>query len=360
MRTRPFWKTLAAFILAFTVAIPASLAAGPLLDSGQALDSEKPYENAQVITDVFSTTAVYGKLRGEIPIDIYKFVADRDGEQTISLLTLKEEQGEGSEPILILMDPTDATEPRELGLPLPSEEYHSAPIAQDTTGRTSSEPTLLQSYVVSAEQRIALTKDKTYYLIVLDPGRQAERYVVKFGDAKVWNAGNFFTNLGTWFKIKTDSFAGESPFYFSPTVLGLLFLFLGLFASFGIWLVQQVFSLGANRSKSSAYLLVKMQPFSRIVTWSALWLVVLGSYIYFTRVSWFGLPFAALISFIPALATQLIETFVLNPQLRSIEVAKREAEIPLALRKKLFIAFVINTLSFAATITFLSMYFAKA
>lgn len=359
MRTRPFWTAAVAIVAALGVGASATLAAGPILDTGSQLDAEKPYENAQVITDVFSNTAVYGKLRGEIPIDIYKFVPDRDGEQTISLFTVREEVGEGSDPILILMDPTDATETRELGLPLPAENYHSALIAQETTGRRSSEPFLLQSYVVSAEQRIALQKDQEYYLIVLDPGRQAERYVVKFGDEKVWGAGDFFGKMGTWFKIKTDSFAGETPFYFTPSVLGILFLMLGLVASFGMWLVLQVFVIGAHRSKSAAYLLVKLQPFSRIVTWSGLWLILLGSYIYFSRTTWFGLPFAAILSFIPAIITQLVETFSLNPQLQKIDVVKREAVIPLTLRKKLFVAFVINTLSFAAMITFLSMYFAK-
>jgi hypothetical protein len=346
-------------MLTLGFSVTSAFAAGPSLDAGKALDAEKPYENAQVISDVFSTTAVYGKLTGEIPIDIYKFTPDRDGEQTISLYTLKEESGPSSEPLLIIMDPTDATEAKELGLPLPSDEYHSATIAQDTTGRTTSEPVLLQSYVVSAEQRITLAKDKAYFLIVLDPGRLATHYVVKFGDEKVWGVGTFFKEFGTWSKIKTDSFAGSSPFYFNPSVLGILFLLLGLVASFGMWIVLQVFSLGANRSKSAAYLLVKLQPFSRIVTWAGLWFVLLGSYIYFSRTSWFGLPFAAIACFITSFITQLVETFVLNPQLRKLDIAKREAEIPLPLRKKLFVAFVINTLSFAATITFLSMYFVK-
>ncbi|CAN5163845.1 hypothetical protein BH11PAT4_BH11PAT4_5030 [soil metagenome] len=359
MPKRPVWTAAVALLLTLGFGVAPTLAAGPSLDSGKALDAEKPYENAQVISDVFSTTAVYGKLLGDIPIDIYKFVPDRDGDQTISLYTLKEETGPSSEPLLILMDPTDATEAKELGLPLPSDAYHSATIAQDVTGRTISEPLLLQSFVVSAEQRIALKKDKEYFLIVLDPGRVATHYAVKFGDAKVWGAGTIFTDFGTWFKLKTDSFASTSPFYFNPSVLGVLFLLLGLMASFGMWLVLQIFTLGANRSKSAAYLLIKLQPFSRIVTWSALWLVLLGSYIYFSRTSWFGLPFAAIACFIPSFITQLVETFVLNPQLRKIDVAKREAEIPLTLRKKLFVAFVINTLSFAATITFLSMYFVK-
>lgn len=359
MRNRPLWTAAVALLASLVFGASPILASGPILDSGKQLESEKPYETAQVIQDVFSNTAVYGKLVGDIPIDIYKFVPDRDGEQTISLLTVKQQVSANSDPILILMDPTDATESRELGLPLPNDTYHSALIAQDTTGRSMSEPLLLQSYTVAAEQRINLKKDKEYYLIALDPGRQAVHYVIKFGDAKSWGAKTFFSNFGTWFKVKTDSFAGTTPFYFNPSVLGILLLMLGLAATFGMWLVLQVFSLGANRSKSAAYLLVKLQPFSRIVTWVGLWFVLIGSYIYFSRTSWFGIPFAAIACFIPTFITQLVETFVLNPQLQKIDVAKREAVIPLTLRKKLFVAFVINTLSFAATITFLSMYFAK-
>lgn len=351
--------TILATFLSLTIGISVA-AARPSLDSGAQLDGNKPYETAQQITDVFGNTAVYGKLSGDIPIDIYTFTPDRDGEQTIGLLTIKDEVVNGSDPILILMDPTDATEPRELGLPVPTTgDYHSALIAQETTGRKFSEPLLFQSYLVSAEQRIALQKDKTYYLVVLDPGRQAERYVVKFGDSKVWGGGTFFSNTGTWFKIKTDSFAGANPFTGSVSLVGMLFLLLGIMASFGIWLILQVFSLGANRSKSSAYLLVKLQPFSRIITWVSLWFVVVGGYIYFTKNATFGLPFLAILSFIPVLITQLVETFTLNPQLRAVDVAKREAEIPLPLRKKLFVAFVINTLGYAATIAFLCMYFVQ-
>lgn len=361
MRTRHLPALLASFALLFMILVaPVAQAATPLLDTGSLLDNEDPYGNVPEIKNVFGDAAVYGKLSKDTPVDIYKFTPDRDGDQSISLLVMGEEIVGKSEPVLIMMDPTSNNQGKNLGLPAPSADYQQVLLKEETnTSRTFTEPALFQQYRVFVDQRVSLTKDKTYYLIVFDQAQIAQHYTIYFGDTKNWGFTDLFKNAGSWWKLKLDIYGGSSPYAFNPTVLGHVLFGLGFAVLLGFWIVQQIFSLRANRSKSAAYLLVKLQPFSRIAIWVSLWLVVIGAYVMFTKVTWAGMPFVMVIAFLPALVSLLVETIVLSPQIAKAEVSKKEAVIDLPLRKKLFACFVVTALSLATTLVYASMFFTK-
>lgn len=361
---------LPVFLLVVTAFAPAVLAGNPYVDKGNEIDVASPYDEAKVqdIGDVFEDRAVYGKLEGETPVDIYSFVASKDGEQSVSLLVQKEEKNDASEPILVLIDPTDATTPQEFNLPLPGDEYHTSLItqllpsdrAEEAVGTAAeysyNEPVLMEQYLAVAEQRVTFTKDKKYYLMVLDPGRQVEHYAIRFGTGKTWSAEDFFKHFGSWFQLKTDTYGATTPFNFGPAAVGFFLLLLGLITLMGTWVIQQLFSLSANKSKTAAYLLVKLQPYTTVFTWAGLWFVALGGYMHFARNSWSGLPFIIALLFLPILIISLIDTFILSPQLKQVEVGRKEAVIPVELRKKLFVSFVLNALSQVAFLVFLTMY----
>lgn len=348
-------RTLRSLLLSFLalvlVGVSVAQAAAPQLDSGVTLNVEDIYKDAQVVTDVFSDTGVYGKLTS--PADVYKFTADKDGDQTFSLLGLG--ASASAQPYLILVDPTGATQTRELGIPVPSDQYHTAVMEQVAGEQFYNEPALFEKYNLYAKQRVSLKKDTTYYILVFDPTRELSNYVVRFGDGKVWSGGEVFRYIGTWFKVKSGAFAGTSPFHFKPSTFGALLFLLALGLLVGMWIIEETFSFLANRAKMAGYILIKMQKFSRIFTWIALWFIALGGYIYFNAIGWAGLPFVLTILFIPLVAVFLVRTLVFAPKLMALEVSKQEAVIPVPLRKSLYVMFVLGLLTIGSFVTIYTM-----
>lgn len=345
----------------FTLAMPATAQAATVrLDSGAEFSLQDTFAHAQAIPDVYDAQAVYGKLEGANDLDIYTFTPSKDGSQIFDLLVRPQENSGDAQPLLIFYDPTTNTEARPLGLPVPNDTYHTTIVQQlNDQERSYNEPGLFAQYTVVAEQTIKLNKDKVYYFVAYDPSHKVKHYAIKMGDGKVWTAGTVFRHFGTWLRLKSDMYAQTSPFHFTILTFSLLLFFLGFLVLGGFWIIQETFALLANRSKAAAFLLIKMQSFSRYSIWGALWFMALGGYIYFAKVGWFGIPFVMGLVFIPIVLTQLYSTIFLSRELVALEVSKREAVIELPLRRKLLINFSIALLSIGAFITMLSMYFSS-
>lgn len=346
-------------ILGSLVATPA-FAGTPNLDSGIQLDTNQPYATAQDAGEAFDNHAVYGKLQGDTPVDIYRFHASRDGAQTISLMTLAVgEQTENIAPALILLDPTSETTAQQLGIPVPSDAYHSVLLKQSTDGKTVTERWLFTKYHVQSEQTLNLKKDTDYYLVVLDSNRVVNHYAIRFGDNQSWTAKDVFTHIGSWFRILTDNYAQTSPFKVTgAAVWGFLILFLGLAALMGTFIVEQILSLMANRKKTAGYLLIKLQPFSRVIIWVALWFMFVGGILFFQKSGLLGIPFVITILFILTLIAFLFQTLSLTPKLMKVEVTKQEAAIPLRLRKAWFFTSLAELLTLLPIIVLLAIFFA--
>jgi hypothetical protein len=347
-------RTLRNLLLAVTALFLTGSAvaqAAPQFDTGSQINLEDVYSSSMEVKDVLKDGGVLGKLTGAA--DVYKFVADQDGDQTLSLV------GKGSstaQPFLVLVDPTDATESKDLGIPLPGDGYHTALITPTEGLQTYYEPTLFEKFNLYAQQRVKLQKDKAYYLIVFDPAQQMRYYGIRFGDGKIWKASDFFTHFGSWVRFKTDSYAGTSPFHFSASTFGSILFFLALSLLVGIWIIEESFSFMANRSKMAGYILIKMQNFSRIFIWIALWFVGLGGYIYFDNSTWAGIPFLLGVIYFLIAAVFLTRTFGLSRKLMALEVSKQEATIPLALRKQHYIMFVLSLVTVGSFLLFLTMH----
>ncbi|MCC2631834.1 MAG: hypothetical protein K0S20_533 [Patescibacteria group bacterium] len=329
----------------------------PQLDNGTLISQEDPYSSSSVqeVSNLFESHAVYGRLSTESTVDIYKVTADKDGEQTVRLMT----RGAASQPALILMDPTDATAPEELNIPLPAPEYHPVLVKALETPKDHRETFLGQSFKVGSEQKFAFQKDKTYYLIVLDPYAQPGSYALAFGDGKAWELKDVFTSFGTWFKLQTDTYSGISPFSFTSALVPLVLFLLGLSLILGLFVIYHGLSFMANRSKAAGYLLVKLQKFDKIANWVALWFTAIGGYIYFDKKGWVGIPFVMVLVFIALIAAVLVRTLRVSPQVEELEVTKKEATIPLTLRKKLVASFVVELVAIGAILTLLSLYLYK-
>lgn len=354
---RRFTAVLGVLITSLTLAAPVH-AGKPQLDSGQELVLAKPYDTAQVVSDVYGNHAVYGKLLGTTPIDIYTFTPSKDGEQNFDLLVNPQENTADAQPLLILLDPTTATEPATLGLPTPGDAYHTAIITQLLDQQRSyNEPGLFTQYTLVSEQSVKLQKGTKYYLVVIDPSRKVVHYSLKFGSGKAWGAKDVFASFGSWVRIKADTYAGTSPFKFSILTLGLLLFWIGILATIGFWAVNETFALISNRSKSAAYLLIKMQAFTPYTIWVALWFVAFGGYIYFSKVGWFGLPFIMGAIFILMVAALLYETIFLKRQIVQLEVSKREATVPQDVRRNMWIGFGLSLVTVGGFLTMLTMYF---
>lgn len=351
------FRTFLAFVLALAF-VPTALAARPYVDTGDGLTPEdaNPYEKAQLIPgSPFEEKGVYGKLRGDVPVDLYKFTADRDGDVLLSLMVFKKEYERGSDPVLVLVDPNENPAARDLGFPLPDENYSTVLLTPLEEPRSYNEPALFEEYLLVTEQTVSVKEGQTYYLIVLDQYNAVERYAVKFGTEKAWSAGDIFTSFGSWFALKTDSYGGGNPFTFGPRNLGYLLFIFGLATLLGSWLVQTVFFVGSLKSKAMGHLLVKFQPFERIMIWVGLWFTALGGYLTFAGSSWSGIPFVLGALFLPLAAFQLVETFVLAPKVMKLEVAKREAVVPQELRTKLWITYGGTAAFLIAFLIFMSM-----
>ena len=336
-----------------------ALAAAPTLSTGAQLDTASPYGSAQPVSNVFASKGIYGKLQGTVPFDLYKLTADHDGEQTFTVL-LPKGQPATSALAAVFVDPTSATQGTELGLPTPSASYHTSVLTQSSTAQTVTDRVLLQQYRVVAQQRIALKKDTTYYLWVLDPQRQSTRYAVTLGTGPAWTVKDFFSSFGAWWRLETDTYAGSSPFKAAAGQLGLGILMLGLLMLAGTFLIQQLFALRSNRSNAAGFLLIKLQPYSRVIIWVALWLLAIGGYIFFNTAGWIGIPFVLLLLFLLLLIAFLYETLAVSPRVAALEIVKDEAALPLSVRKAWFFTGFVEALLLLAAIVLLGMYLASS
>lgn len=349
-----------AFILLVTATAGVAKAGQPLFDKGSELNTEKPYDNAQVLSDIYQSSEIYGKLEGATPIDIYSFSPNKDGKQNISLLVPKNGQSSAqSQPILILVDPTKATEADQLNLPAPDDTYHFALIKNAASGAIFNEPFLFQQYSLVADQKLDLQKGKKYYLIVLDPYRMTNNYAIKIGNSSVWGFADIFKHFSSWFKVKTNNYSGTSPFNFSVNTLGFILFLLGLMLLFGITAVQETFSFLANKSKAAGYVLVKLQPYSKVMIWISVWFTAMGGYIFFDRLGWNGIPFVLGLIFVINIINNLFITFKLSPKLAELEITKKEAAIPLEMRKKWFFSSMVNLITLLGFLVYLALYLNK-
>ncbi len=331
-------------------------AAAPQFDNGNTIDLNNIYSNAQPLTNLFEDTGVYGKLAASSTADVFKVVPDKDGDQTLSLAG--KASSSTAQPFLVLVDQTTGTSAKELGIPVPDASYHTSLISAVDGTPTYAEPATFDSYNLYAQQRVSFTKGKTYYLIVFDPTHQLSRYIVRFGDGKVWHASDVFRHIGAWMRVKADNYGGSSPFKFTPSTFGALLYYLAFAVLLGIWLVETIFAFIANRSKMAGFILIKLQKFSRIITWVSLWFVALGGYIYFDAIGWPGIPFVLALIFIPLLAVFLVRTLVFSPKLMRLEVSKQEAVIPMNIQKWMYVMFVLSLVTIGAFLTLTVMLFA--
>jgi hypothetical protein len=333
-----------------------ALAAAPQFNSPAELNQAKPYSGAVKITDVFASKTVYGKLQGTTPVDIFSIVPDKDGTQQITLMGRKEKNG--GQVALIFIDPTAATKPENLQLQMPSKEYHPSVLKQIEVTKTYREQFLSQDFNVYAQQSIALKKDITYYMVVVnaDPSNPALHYAIKLGDTQTIQPSDVALHPISWLKLQSDVYGKATPFIFTIQSFGVLLLMLGLVVLGGILLIQDTFSFLANRSKAAGYLLIKLQPFSRIFIWIALWFMIIGGYMYFDRLGWVGIPFVLALLFIVIVANMLYQTLDISPKVSRLEVTKQEATIPFSLRKRYFLSSLVSLFSVGAFITYLSMY----
>jgi hypothetical protein len=350
---------ISSFVGVLTVSLlaPGIAAAAIQRDSGAALNVDAPYAENQEITDLRTGSAFYGKLKGQPAVDIIKVRVTEDIEQDISLLVRADELVDDSSPTLLLVDKTDGTEPSEIRIPVPSEDYHVAAVKAVEGTIVHTEPFLLQQYRKAADQKIKFIKDTDYYFVVLDAGQTSRitSYVIRFGNEQTWTAGRFFGSFGSWFAVKSDIFGGNNPFSFSVELFGLMLFVLSLVALIGLFVVQSVFDFSAGKSKAAAFLSIKLQPFARWITWIGLWFMLMGGYIYAAQASWTGLIFALTFPVVVAVILNLVQSLKVAPALMRVEVAKAEANIPTKLRRNQFIVFVLMTLNYVALLGLLAM-----
>ncbi|HSI20994.1 MAG TPA: hypothetical protein VLA04_04850 [Verrucomicrobiae bacterium] len=348
-------RTIRTFLLgllaAASVGTTAALAVAPQFDTVKDINLEDIYSAPQEITNVFEETGVYGKL--DSYADVYKFTASQDGEQTIALMGVASSK---AQPYLVLLDPTDVTEARELGIPVPGEGYHTSLVKPVEGLKVYNETLLFQKYNLYAEERIKLQKDKTYYLIVFDAASEMKRYTIRFGDGKVWSGGDLFLHFGSWLKVKADSYGGTSPFDFTPATFGSILFFLSFAILLGMWVIESTFAFLAAKTKMAGYLLIKLQYYGRIFTWIGLWFMAIGGYIYFGAAGWPGIPFILAIVFILMAAVFITRSFVLSPKLMAIEVTKQEAAIPKKLQKLNYLFFVLSVITVGSFLTLLTVH----
>ena len=330
-------------------------AAAPTLSSGVTLDRQSPYKTAQTITNVFANKGVYGKLQGDLPFDLYRFTADHTGSQSISLL-LPANQPKEAQLAAVLVDPTNATKPEQLGLPTPDATYHLSLIQGSLSTPTVTDRALFQQYRLISQSHVQLEGGKTYYLWVIDPSRQATRYVIKLGDGATWSASDLFLSFGSWIRLQTDTYAGSSPFHATNSFAGLLILLLGLTALLGIFLIQQLFALLSNRQKAAGYLLIKLQPYSRIIIWLSLWLLLIGGVLLFVQTGLVGIPFILMLLFILTVVLFLYETLRLSPRLSGLEVNRQEAALPMGVRKAWFFTGFLEAITLVTSLVLLGIF----
>lgn len=357
MRSSFFRPVAAALFFVSTLALATPALAGkPILNNGVQISQSDPYSSAQVIDNIYDSKGIYGKLQAPVPVGIYKFTPDKDGEQQFTLLESQADKS-GGQLLLILLDPTTATQAVNLSLPMPDPKYHAAVLKAAAAGTTYKEFALGQNYNVAVQDKVKLSKGITYYFVVIDPNDVAQRYAIVTGTGKAWTAVDVIHYFPTWLRLETDSYSGSNPFKSTSDVVGLVLFFLGLTALVGILIVQESFAWLANRAKSAGYLLVKLQPYSRVIIWVSLWFVLMGGFIYFDKAGWVGVPFVLFLLFIVFTINLLYLTFAVSPKVAKLEVNNREATISKPLRARWFVTSLISLLSVGGFIVLLSIYF---
>lgn len=328
----------------------AALAGTPQLDSGAAIDSSNAYGSSQEIHDIYTNKSIYGKVTAESTADIYGFTPDKDGQQTFSLLTRS--SSKQGQPLLVVMDPTDATKAQNLGLPTPTDKYHAA-LLETASDTTYYERALFQKFNVTAKQTINLKKDTKYYLVVIEPYGQDATYAIKLGDTNsTWGVKDLIHNIPTWWKLQTNAYAGNNPFHLPAGFVGLAVLMLGLIVLAGVFVLEQAFAWLSFRYSTAGYLLVKVQPISRIATWLALWFTAVGMYLYYDRIGWVGIPFILALVFVLVVIAFLIYTIGFSRRmLGKLPVTEEEAVIPKNVRIRLISYFVVNLILLVGFIT---------
>jgi len=336
-----------------------ALASAPQFDKGSQIDQSAPYDTAQVIDGVFQNKEVYGKLGGVIPVDIYKFTAEQDGGEQISIMVADHPAGT-DQPGLLLADPTDATTAQDVSLPLPADNYHFARITPLDNPRAYRDPITFQHYAVLADQAVTLKKGTVYYLVVLPSSSTTSNpYVIRFGTGSAWKVSDFFTHFSGWWRVQTSNYGDTSPFTFISTMLGTILLMLGLGLLIGVVFIQELYAMLANRAKAAGYLLIKMQPYSRIAIWVNVVLMAIGAFVLFDHTGWYGIPFVLTVIFIIIAANMAYVTFSLSRRVEQLEVSKREATIPFGLRKRWFFSSLVSLFSFGAFIVYFSMFITR-
>jgi hypothetical protein len=324
------------------------LAAGaPIFDKGGDLGMEtKPYDKAQNIGTGLGQYSVYGRLNTETPVDIYSFKPTADAEQRITLLTVESKQGKSTatDPVyLVLVDPSNESSPNtQINAPKDVQYFN--------------EPLLFQRYEVVRDQQVKLKKDQTYYLVVFDKDHLVDHYVIRFGGTWNWGIKDVVNHFASWVRIKTDTYSGGTVFHFSSGDLSLLMYLIGLSLMLGVFVLREYLSLTANKVLSAGYLLIKMEPLARILYIISLWFMLLGGYSYFGHYSWIGLSFLILINYLIVAGLFIFSMWRFTPRILELEVNKRQATIPLALRKRLFFNFIFSAIFLATLVLMTAMY----
>jgi hypothetical protein len=124
----------------------------------------------------------------------------------------------------------------------------------------------------------------------------------------------------------------------------------------GVFVLREYLSLTANKVLSAGYLLIKMEPLARILYIISLWFMLLGGYSYFGHYSWIGLSFLILINYLIVAGLFIFSMWRFTPRILELEVNKRQATIPLALRKRLFFNFIFSAIFLATLVLMTAMY----
>jgi hypothetical protein len=366
MKTR-FIRSLAVsatIAFALTIFTPQVTLAAGMVDNGAVIaeDTTNPYDSARSIGNGFDTKTVFGYFdnRTNGNVDIYTFTASQDGEQTIRLAVPESERKQVEFYSLLLIDPTTENEASFASIPVPSDDYQVVNMGL-TEATDQSEPLLMEKLVLVGQSRVSLVKDQTYYIVLLGPPvaseRSISRYILRVGEGPLWSASELFRQPGVWLQYKLGLF-GDSPVYsYTPTVLGGHLALMGLSVWAGFMAVQVILTLMAVKRRAAGYVLVKLQPISRIALPVAAWFTLLGGYLAFMgNGGLFGTSLAVTLAILPAFIVLIVEAFVTAPKLAKVDVASREATIPKRLLAALYVHGVVGAVSMIGTLALVAQW----
>jgi hypothetical protein len=331
-------------------------AAAPVFGPSVELNQAKPYSGAVKIEDIYTSKSIFGKLQGVTPVDIYSVTPDKDGSQLITVMGRKEKSP--GQIAIIFIDPTTGTKAQPLQLQMPDPKYHPYVLKQADPNKTYREQLLSQDYSIYAQDHIDFKKNTTYYMVVVnaDPSNPVVHYVIRLGDSQTIEVKDIITHGVSWLRLQADVYGKKTPFIFTIESFSIVLLLLGLALLVGITVIQDTFSFLANMSKSAGYILIKLQPFSRVFIWVSLWFMLIGGYMYLDRQGWVGLPFVLGVIYIIIVVNMLYQTLGIGPKVARLEVTKQEATIPFSLRKRYFLSSLVSLFSIVSFITILGMY----